>query len=141
MDYARCMNTIISKTLHRLVPPAHLLQVRRHAGIGISVAAISVLLGACGGSGGGSGIVSGDAGDIAQDDLSDLVLADPVLQDDMQSCAVEIDIADFFLTETDRQWSCEISSVVGTRFDEVFFDRSGTANFASTGIWLSLIHI
>lgn len=103
---------------------------------------------ACGGSGGG------DAGDIARDGLDNQVLASPMQQDDQildesvmddpvmdglvqndESCIADIDIAEFFLTETNRQWSCEVSSVVGTRFDELFFNRNGTANFASTGTW------
>lgn len=74
-----------------------------------------------------TGQSSGQLPDQATDNTS--------LQQDDLSCAAEIDIADFFLTESDRQWSCEVSSTAGTRFDDLFFERSGTANFAGSGIW------
>lgn len=94
------------------------------------VTTLALALGACGGSGGSSS----DAEDIAEDDFSDPLTASSALQDD-ESCNAEIDIAEFFLTESDRQWSCEVSSIVGIRFDELYFNRNGTASFASTGVW------
>jgi len=73
-----------------------------------------------------TGQSSGQLPDQATDNTS--------LQQDDLSCAAEIDIADFFLTESDRQWSCEVSSTAGTRFDDLFFERSGTANMLMTDI-------
>ena len=93
--------------------------------------AIAVSLSACGGASGG------DAEDIATDEftaLDDPQLADSIQQDDEFVCAAEIDIAEFFLTEVDRQWSCQITSLSGIRFDQLFFDRSGTAISATNGV-------
>ena len=95
----------------------------------LSIVVLAVTLGACGGSGGG------DAGDIARDGLEDQSPVVTARQLDDESCGADIDIAEFFLTEVDRQWACDISSIVGTRFDEIYFDRNGTANFSSTGNW------
>lgn len=93
---------------------------------------LALSLGACGGTGDANG---GDAADIAEDGFDSPVLADDsVLQDD-QACFAEIDIAEFFVTEIDRQWACEINSAAGTRFDEVFFDRRGTASTGSGDVW------
>jgi len=92
---------------------------------------------ACGGSSGGS-LDNSDAGAIATEStpLDDPQLAaDDMQQDDEFVCAAETDIAEFFLTEVDRQWSCQISSVAGTRSDELFFDRNGTVLSANDGIW------
>lgn len=94
--------------------------------------ALAAGISACGGSGGG------DAGDIARDESTPLddapLVADSVPQDDGLVCDAQIDIAEFFLTEVDRQWSCQITSNVGIRFDDLFFDRNGTAVSANDGI-------
>ncbi len=143
------MNTFFS-CISKL--PAHAGTITPSLNTAAFVIVLASTVSACGGSGGG------DAGDIARDGFDDQVLVRPIQQDGQvlddvldapvmddpviddlvqndESCIANIDIADFFLTETDRQWSCEVSSVVGTRFDELFFDRNGTANFASTGTW------
>lgn len=106
--------------------------------LAVMVASIS----ACGGSAGG------DTGDIARDESTPLL--DPVqddllqtgnssLQDDMVLGNDEIDLAVFFLTEPDRQWSCEITSASSTRYDDIYFSRNGSADgtavFASNGVW------
>lgn len=91
----------------------------------------------CGGSG-------GDASGVARDGLnqanlsqadSSLVGQDGVLQQDSPTCSAEVDIADFVLTEIDRQWSCAITTEADTRFDNVYFSREGTAVFANDGVW------
>ncbi len=107
---------------------------------------MTLLIAGCGGSG------VGDAQDIAVDSgasvaqpvtgeiVENPLVSDdppaidlPIVQDDL-ACKAEIDIAEFFLTEADRQWSCSIESSAGFRFDDVFFDRRGTALFANDGI-------
>ena len=45
------------------------------------------------------------------------------------SCAFEFDVADLVVTEADRQWSCEVVSDQGSRFEDVYFLRSGTVIF------------
>ena len=93
--------------------------------------ALAAGISACGSGG-------GDAGDIARDESTPLddapLVADSVPQDDGLVCDAQIDIAEFFLTEVDRQWSCQITSNVGIRFDDLFFDRNGTAVSANDGI-------
>ena len=122
MSYA-----LLIATMNRLEMKAHSLR------IGFINLSIAVCLCACGGSSGG------DAGDIARDESTPL--DDPLLdgenvqQDEPLACAAEFDVAELFVTEVDRQWSCQISSQVGIRFDELFFDRSGTVVSANDGIW------
>ena len=100
--------------------------------------AIALSLSACGGSSGGE-VGGGDAGDIARDESTPLddfpLAADSVQQDDEFACAAEFDVAEFFLTEVDRQWSCQVTSLAGIQFDELFFDRNGTAVSANDGIF------
>jgi len=71
--------------------------------------AIAAGLSACGGASGG------DAEAIATDEFTSLddpqLADDSIQQDDEFVCAAEIDIAEFFLTEVDRQWSCQITSL------------------------------
>jgi len=111
-----------------------------HSGLRLCTIGLSCAIGlsACGGSAGGT-LDNSDAGAIATDESTPLddpqLSPDSVQQDDELVCAAEIDIAEFFLTEVDRQWSCQISSLVGVRFDEIFFDRNGTAISATDGTW------
>ena len=105
---------------------------RRRAVARLVSVVLTVSLCACGGSGGASG---GDAGAIAEDGFDSPMLADDFMPQDDQACLAEIDIAEFFLTEIDRQWACEINSAAGSRFDEIFFDRRGTATTGSGDIW------
>jgi len=81
-------------------------------------------LSACGGSSGGK---------VA--DRQPAQSEQTIPQDDALSCDASLDVADFLITEIDRQWSCEITSNNGVMFDDVYFSRSGTAVFGNTGKW------
>jgi len=117
---------------------------------------------ACGGSAGGD-TGSGDTGDIARDESTPLpdprpdlppdsqpdpqpdpqqdpLQDDPQVVDEGQQNNIlpgeeEIDIAVFFLTAPDRQWTCEITSAASTRYDDIYFSADGTVVFASDGVW------
>ena len=110
-----------------------------HSGLRLCTIGLSCAIGlsACGGSAGGT-LDNSDAGAIATDEstpLDDPLLdAENVQQDAPLACAAEFDVAELFLTEVDRQWSCQITSNVGIRFDDLFFDRNGTAVSANDGI-------
>jgi len=103
----------------------------------VPIAAV-LLLSACGGSSGVSatGLMNADGGaeDLSASDNTIAVrLEDPVQVDEL-SCSGNFDIADLLVTESDRQWSCEIVSDQGSSFSDVFFSRRGTVVFADNDI-------
>ena len=105
-------------------------------------------LGACGGSSGGSSVLSDEtvvgAVDVTDSQIDDVDLQGSVATDPQNDslasddaplvCDAPFDTAELLFTEVDRFWSCQIVSDNGTRFDEVFFSRTGTATFGSSGL-------
>jgi len=65
--------------------------------------------------------------------------AEPVVfQDAAAQCLVTDiadDIAELLFTEIDRQWTCEIASADGMRFDDIYFSRTGFASLGSDNAW------
>ncbi len=61
-----------------------------------------------------------------QDDGNSLVSA-------LQCDVADFDIAELVFTESDRQWSCSVSSSQTVSSDAVFFSQNGTAVFAQHG--------
>ena len=119
----------------------------------LPVCAVSALtmLAACGGSSGGTDVFSdetviaaGTADDIENQinndgiqnsEVTDSAVTDVLASDDAPlACDAGFDTAELLFTEVDRFWSCQIVSDAGTRFDEVFFSRTGTATFGSSGL-------
>ena len=97
------------------------------------------VLGACGGSSGETSVLSDEtvigAADVTDSQIDDVDLQDSLASDDAPLvCDAPFDTAELLFTEVDRFWSCQIVSDNGTRFDEVFFSRTGTATFGSSGL-------
>ena len=99
-------------------------------------------LAACGGSSGGNDVFNDEtvsaastADGIQNSPVTDPPITDPLASDDAPLvCDAGFDTAELLFTEVDRFWSCQIVSDTGTRFDEVFFSRTGTATFGSSGL-------
>lgn len=111
----------------------------------IILAPMVLFLSGCGGSSGADASTD-DTGVIANDSVNTVSgneeqidgqqMAD--LQNDASeqasndaSCEFEFDVADLLLTEADRQWSCEIVSDQASTYEDVYFQRHGTAIFGN----------
>jgi len=104
-------------------------------------AALILALSACGGSSGGPDdeLAAGtDAAGLVIDDDATESPPDQSLQDDQSADSVgtsaTLDVADLLVTETDRQWSCDITSDQASSFTTVFFSRRGTVLFGENDL-------
>lgn len=102
----------------------------------LCLAILCFTLSACGSS--GTDVDMSEVQDIQQGADSQSPGIGEVLSDDetegaSSQCDVDFDQAELLFTESDRQWSCSVSSTELASSDDVYFSRNGTAVFTRFG--------
>jgi len=87
----------------------------------------ALLIGGCGGGASSDSMVPQVDSVVMQDPSAQCLADDPTRS--------SVDVAELLFTESDRQWTCEIASDVGERFEELYFSRSGFASVGSDSAW------